>query len=425
MPGFGGAVIPMKDKLTYFLGDDTVLKDKLTYFLGNDTVLKEIKNQPPFPIFAEDTLEFLREIARQIRNRKEKTSDLAAFGFWCGRINATIQKTATYEKTVNIEETVTIQEKRMGRGVSLHFAASNMPMLFAYSMAAALLAGNCVIMRLSDRETEQEQILLEILKQIMDKHPMWKKRMVLLRYEHNSRMNNYLSALCDVRIIWGRDSTVEELKKSPLTEGAVDVTFTDRGSAAVFDAESILRREDLYVDVMGFYNDTYAYDQNACSSPSIIYWIGEEKKVVCAKRRFWNEMETFLKERYLLPEVLAVKKWENALAMAASIPQVKILHQDNRIIRIELPKLTEQCWDYRTAGGFFMEASGENLQGLLPILTDKCQTITVLGYEKEKVASLGALRVTENGHALDFSLEWDGVDLISAMSQNNNGKRNN
>lgn len=404
MPGFGGAVIPMKDKITYLLGDDTVLN--------------EIANQRSFPVFAEDTLEFLGEIARQIRNRKEKTSDLAAFGFWCRRITVTMQKTVTSE------ETVTIQEKRMGRGISLHFAASNMPMLFAYSMAAALLAGNCVIMRLSDRETEQERMLLEILKEIMDKYPVWKKRIVLLRYEHNGQINDHLSALCDVRIIWGRDSTVEELKKSPLKKGAVDVTFPDRGSAAVFDAEYILMQEDLYSDVLGFYNDTYAYDQNACSSPSILYWVGEEKQVACAKKRFWNEMETFLKEKYVLPEVLAVKKWENALAMAAAMPEVKIVHRDNRIIRIELPQLTEQCWDHRTAGGFFMEASGENLQGLIPILTDKCQTITVLGCEKETVASLGALRVTENGHALDFSLEWDGVDLIAAMSCDGHEKRN-
>ncbi len=220
-----------------------------------------------------------------------------------------------------------------------------------------------------------------------------------------------------MRIIWGRDSTVEEIKNSPLAEGAVDVTFPDRGSAAVFDAEYILKQEDLYSEVIGFYNDTYAYDQNACSSPSVIYWLGSEKVVAQAKKRFWKEVENFLQERYLLPEVLAVKKWENALAMAAVIPEIKIQKQANPIIRIELPQLSEQCWNYRMAGGFFMETSGEDLQGLLPILTDKCQTITVLGCDKEMVEPLGTLRVVENGHALDFSLEWEGVDLIKVMSE--------
>ena len=119
----------------------------------------------------------------------------------------------------------------------------------------------------------------------------------------------------------------------------------------------------------------------------------------------------------MLPEVLAVKKWENALAMAAVIPEIKIQKQANPIIRIELPQLSEQCWNYRMAGGFFMETSGEDLQGLLPILTDKCQTITVLGCDKEMVEPLGTLRVVENGHALDFSLEWEGVDLIKVMSE--------
>ena len=36
--------------------------------------------------------------------------------------------------------------------------------------------------------------------------------------------------------------------------------------------------------------------------------------------------------------------------------------------------------------------------------------------EEEKVEVLGSYQVTPNGRALEFSLVWDGVDLIGEMS---------
>ena len=197
MPGFGGAVIPMKDKLKFVL--------------GTEEVLEKITSQEPIRVYAKETMEFLKEISKKIREREEKTPDLAAFGFWCRHLKHPIQNCMGQETYFSAQKEYVgqgnsrpAQENRKGRGVSLHFAASNMPMLFVYSMAAALLAGNCVIMRLSDKETEQEQIFLEVLKEVMEEQPLWKERIVLIRYEHNSRITDYLSGLCGVRIIWGR-----------------------------------------------------------------------------------------------------------------------------------------------------------------------------------------------------------------------------
>ena len=34
-----------------------------------------------------------------------------------------------------------------------------------------------------------------------------------------------------------------------------------------------------------FYNDTYAVDQNACSSPHLMLWKGKSK--IIAKKKFW------------------------------------------------------------------------------------------------------------------------------------------
>lgn len=76
-------------------------------------------------------------------------------------------------------------------------------------------------------------------------------------------------------------------------------------------------------------------------------------------------------------------------------------------------------------GGFFFECSGENLDGLYPALTRKCQTLTCVNETEctevaEKLICAGVSgvdRVVQIGHALDFSLIWDGMDLIVQMSR--------
>lgn len=58
-------------------------------------------------------------------------------------------------------------------------------------------------------------------------------------------------------------------------------------------------------------------------------------------------------------------------------------------------------------------------------MTRKCQTLTCVNEEEcmevtEKLICAGVSgvdRVVQIGHALDFSLIWDGMDLIAQMSR--------
>ena len=42
--------------------------------------------------------------------------------------------------------------------------------------------------------------------------------------------------------------------------------------------------------IRNFYNDTYLVDQNACTSPHLILWIGKSNLI--AKKKFWNALST-------------------------------------------------------------------------------------------------------------------------------------
>ena len=54
--------------------------------------------------------------------------------------------------------------------------------------------------------------------------------------------------------------------------------------------------------VQRFYNDTYLVDQNACSSPHLIIWLGKKSKKI--QERFWENLYDLVKKNMNLPSLL-------------------------------------------------------------------------------------------------------------------------
>ena len=73
----------------------------------------------------------------------------------------------------------------------------------------------------------------------------------------------------------------------------------------------------------------------------------------------------------------------------------------------------------------FIESAAADVDALLPLLRHRrCQTIAYFGIPPEKLALLickagtrGGDRIVPIGHTLDFSLTWDGHDVIRALSR--------
>lgn len=394
-------------------------QNSIQFLQGDVSVLDQLAEQRPYIPFSEETIDFLDALYQALRkeNRDVQAADLAAFSFWCRKGNLS-----------HIREQYTRQwngKKVIGRGVAFHIVPSNIPVLFVFSMAASLLAGDPVVLRLPEKETMQEQMILAALRQVMEAQPEWKKRIVILRYGHVKEVTDALSRLCQVRVIWGGDHSIQEIQKSVLEPGKTELAFADRRSAAVLRADAILAKEDLTDIVRGFYNDTYLNDQNACSSPSLLYWLGTSEQVALAHEKFWKAAVPYIQSRYELGAHLAVQKWEQAMYLAATRENVKIQKSGNEVVLVKLPELSADVWELTVPGGFFFECSGENLEGLYPALTRKCQTLTCVDEAEctelaEKLISAGVSgvdRVVQIGHALDFSLIWDGIDLIAQMSR--------
>ncbi|WP_198266390.1 acyl-CoA reductase [sulfur-oxidizing endosymbiont of Gigantopelta aegis] len=344
--------------------------------------------------------------------------DITSFGFFCRRANIK-QLKKPYEDNAS---------QWLGRGLSFHIAPSNVPINFAYSLFVGLISGNACIVRSSSKDFIQTRIVSDAIAQVLDEDKFidLKARISIIKYEHNAIINDYFSGLCDVRIIWGGDQSIAEIRQSPLAARAYDITFADRYSLCVISAGDYLQISDKHKIALGFYNDTYLFDQNACSSPRLIYWLGSETEIAEAKAIFWHYVQVMLDEKkYKTTAISSINKYYTACSAAIDYQDVQIIQtQDNRISRIQLSALPDDLPEHVCAGGSFFEYSDTSLDKLCDVITRKFQTLVYIGLEKNEIVELflnkgvlGVDRIVPCGKATDFGLVWDGYDLIRQMSR--------
>ena len=96
--------------------------------------------------------------------------------------------------------------------------------------------------------------------------------------------------------------------------------------------------------------------------------------------------------------------------------------KDNRIVRIELKKMTPRIQEYRGDSGVFYEYELGDVMELAPICNEKLQTIAVWGDEKKVLPLIesgvkGIDRVVKIGKTMEFGFVWDGYDLRERLTR--------
>lgn len=393
---------------------------ELRILLSGNSDLGKMPGLKMLSPFDDLVVRFLADFSEMLRKDKHAAAypDVATFAFFCRRANLHGLADAYSD----------VKEKSLGRGVSFHIAPSNVPINFAFSLVAGLLSGNACIVRVSDKEFPQVDIVCNAMRTVLarDEYQELKDYIAVVRYAHSLKLNTYLSSLCDIRIIWGGDSTIAEIRKAPLPARAFDMTFSDRYSALVVDAAEYLSIEDKERVANGFYNDTYLFDQNACSSPRLIYWVGNDENVGRARDVFWSETHrVVLKKGYQNEPVSVVEKYTTFCRTAIGLSQVNLEPSpDNLILRVKVAELDATLPEYACPGGLFFEYISDGLEDLLEITTRKYQTLTYVGFNpndlRRQIVEKGACgidRIVPVGDAGNFNLTWDGYDIIRQMSR--------
>lgn len=392
-----------------------ISSDDFEFLLGDYQLLSDIQSCPAFPMFAEHVVDFLADLSKKLltdRNNKAYV-DVMSYAYWIRR--ASINEAKLKHTDYNM---------RLGRGVAFHVAPSNVPVNFAVSMTSSLLAGNATIIRVSNKHFTQVDIICRAMNELLEgAYADMKGRICIFRYEHSEEITQWLSDMCDVRVVWGGNHTIHEIRKAELPPRAIELTFADRHSIAVIQAEEYLKADEEEI-AKGFYTDTYYTDQNACSSPRLVVWLGSDDGKKKARKRFWETLGTLVERDYDMKPIQAVDKFDAFCKLGMANGNVKLISDNNFIVRVEVVELTDDLMDYKMSGGYFFEYCADNIDSVLPVLTKQCQTISYYGVDKQELKRLvfengvrGVDRIVPLGQTMGLEFVWEGYKMIEAMAR--------
>ena len=377
-----------------------------------------VQQRPDVP-FADNVIEFLNALSGALL--KDRVSrlypDAITFAFFCRKANLLALK----------EKYTSADALRMGRGILFHIAPSNVPINFGYSLVAGLLAGNNNIVRVSSKQFPQVDLIIKHLHELMEggQHNEVANRIALVRYDRTSGASAFFSSICNVRVIWGGDATIQTIRQNAIPARSFDVCFADRYSIAAIHPDAIMTADDAEIKKLAeaFYNDTYLFDQNACSAPHTIFWLKSDN-LDAAKKRFWTAVHEHTAKKYELQAVMSVDKLTAFYRQAACMDVRKQEMPDNVVVRSELAELPKNIEDFRCACGYFSEYTMDKLDEIASIVSIKYQSLGYFGFSREELVDFvvcnrfqGLDRIVPIGETTAFSLTWDGYNLIEMFSR--------
>lgn len=397
----GGAVILMNE-------------DKIAWFVGN-----KVPEYYVCPPYSNTVCSFLADLSSYLLKDKIALQypDIVSFAYFCRKAN--IQKK---KENFQIEN-----QYRLGRGIIFHIAPSNVPVNFAFSFVFGLIAGNGNIVRVPSKKFPHTEIICKAISTVLGKaeYENIKKSNVFLQYGHEDEITEYLSSISQGRFIWGGDAAITYIRKFSLPPRGVDITFSDRYSFAVLNRDTVHTCSDVELQklVSAFYNDTYLMDQNACSSPQLVIWVG--KQILEAKNRFWTAVAEFAEKKYRLQAVSAVDKFTKLCSEAIENKNLgSVTRYDNILYVTDVEKLPENVDTLRGTCGYFYQYSIDSLDEIASFVNEKYQTVVYFGVSSKELSDFvinnnlkGIDRIVPVGQALDIDVIWDGYDLVRTLSR--------
>ena len=389
------------------------IEQNMDLLIGNNKFNKDI-----YLPFDKRIIEFFDDLSKIIlSNNKYKNSEVISFGFWCRKNNI-----------YNYSKDFDFNDLRVGRGISFHVTPSNVPLNFCYSMAFGLLSGNTCMIKISNKNFTEVNIMINYLNKILKKKKFHFLKSVIKIFrtkKNESLITEYLSSISDLRLIWGGNNTINLFKKMNTKINTQDIFFRDRYSISVLNADKIIKinNDDFKKLVNNFYNDTMIYDQNACTAPHIIYWFGSNIK--SARNKFWNKFSLLVNNKYKLDLFQVYDKYKIINEYLVNEPYAERVDVHNKTIyTIQLKKIPKEVQSFRGRWGVFLEVNSRSINKLKSIIDENLQTVTYFGFKKEIFDKYlrsnkinGIDRIVPVGQSLNMSLKWDGYDLMKILTR--------
>lgn len=312
---------------------------------------------------------------------------------------------------------------RVPVGCVLHMAPSNVDTLFVYSWALAYLCGNASVVRLSQESGIVVEALLRVIGSLASQDVELRASNRFVTYGHDDAITTALSAWCTHRVIWGGDEAVAAIRPLPLPPHASERVFGNKYSFAVIDAAryGAASEDERGRVASGFFNDLFWFDQMACSSPHVVFWLGAPDTAESAARHFERALQAEVTRRGFEPPVSsAVHRRTYAFGLAASA-NVRVVLEHYGFVGVHLPDRSALDKDV-CGGGLFRHVPVAGLSEVLGFVDEGDQTLTHWGLDVNELRDFavgagarGLDRLVPIGEALAFDVVWDGFHLIDDM----------
>lgn len=389
-----------------------------------DNTLERLLDTVNSTAFNELTISFADRLSQEILLDKQYRAypELMAVAFWLRKASVH-QLKAVYDKHH-------AGGYRLPRGVVFHIAPSNVDTMFIYSWFLSMLMGNRNIVRISGKLNPQVQLILSLINMILKQahYHAIRDRLLIVSYTHDEHITAHFSSIADVRVVWGGNETVTTIRKIPLSPRATEITFANKFSFSIISAKAWLELTSEGADhqVKQFYNDAYWFGQMACSSPRMVVWLGEDARLIDkARADFWLRLERCIEREK--PDLMMADYVDKLVAthrIAIEMDAKFVPHQDNTITRAWLDNMSALPDQLHCGAGLFFESRIQALPELLPMLSRKVQTISVLGLSEDELVAFiqnhqpaGIDRFVPFGKALAFSPSWDGYNLFDELTR--------
>ena len=381
--------------------------------LGNKKF--EIEVTTPFNNLVVD---FLLDFSNELRKFKKINSfpDLIYLIFWCNR-----------NKNKNLSKYLNDNCLRLGRGLIFHICPSNVPTNFIYSFFFGLLSGNSNIVKIPSKDFKEKKIILSAVKSLFNrkKYINLKKANCFIQYNNKDEITKKISSICDGRVIWGGNKTVNDIRKMWIPERAIDLTFPDRYSLSVINLDRLKKAKSDQVKMLAqrFYYDGYMMNQLACNSPHFVFWTGKINKKL--QDYFWSQLNKIVEKKFVFDDVHIVDKYTNLMEniiIQKDFKNIKMFK--NNLYVVDTGNKTNRIENIRGISGTFFQKNINQIKHLKNFITKKCQTVSYFGFTKDQLKYfllnnnlLGIDRVVPIGKALEIDIVWDGYETTKSLSR--------
>jgi len=385
-----------------------VILSEIKFVIPQNIKLNQIKLDKNLKIFDEEVLQFLESLSKELLKQKEY-NELVALGFWLRKSNINKIKNSFLQKYKDYF--------LLPRGIVFHIAPSNVDTIFVYSFVLSMLVGNINILRIGQKVSEQILTLIQIIKRTLEKYENLKSTLYIVRYGYEENITSYFSSLCDVRVIWGGDHTINTIRKIPIKSTALELTFADKFSFALLNLENI-ELNDIFFERL--YRDSFTFFQQACSSIKAICFLPTSKD---KKIEFWDKFENFIKTKNptLTPKE-GITRFNTSVSI--SIENNIKVHKTKYLYILKIDSLKNLNREKHCGLGLFYDIDIDSIEELLRFSSKKEQTLAIEGISKKDLIKAiqnttpnGFDRYVKLGNSMNFGEIWDGIDFLISFSR--------